>query len=336
MPRVWFWLQLIIGWLPFWALYTTLIMTAHDATPERAAWIALRAITGAALLGLPIPRLTRRLPWPQTFSFAFLAWHLLAASVYAASWLLLSSLFETGLHRSLTLLPARPLIPFLVVGVWLYVMVAGVSYAAQATDRAVQAEANAARAGLAALRSQLHPHFLFNAMHTVVQLIPREPARASEAAELIAGVLRTTLEERRDLIPLSDEVAFVRRYVQIEHMRFADRLRIAFEIAPEAGAVLVPSFALQTLVENAVRHAAAPRIEPTTVHVAATLADQSLTLTVADDGHGAADDVLTVTDGTGLARLRERLAVLYGARARMQVEPSAPGFRVVLTLPDDD
>ncbi len=177
MPRVWFWLQLIIGWLPFWALYTTLIMTAHDATPERAAWIALRAITGAALLGLPIPRLTRRLPWPQTFSFAFLAWHLLAASVYAASWLLLSSLFETGLHRSLTLLPARPLIPFLVVGVWLYVMVAGVSYAAQATDRAVQAEANAARAGLAALRSQLHPHFLFNAMHTVVQLIPREPAR---------------------------------------------------------------------------------------------------------------------------------------------------------------
>ena len=72
------------------------------------------------------------------------------------------------------------------------------------------------------------------------------------------------------------------------------------------------------------------------MHVAATLADQSLTLTVADDGHGAADDVLTVTDGTGLARLRERLAVLYGARARMQVEPSAPGFRVVLTLPDDD
>jgi LytS/YehU family sensor histidine kinase len=220
------------------------------------------------------------------------------------------------------------------------VMIAGVSYASSATERAAMAEANAARAQLAALRSHLHPHFLFNTLHTVVHLIPREPTRAADAAVELAGLLRTTIEEDRDLVPLDDEVAFIERYLAIERIRFGDRLRIETELSPEARRTLVPSFAVQTLVENAVRHGATPRVEPTTIRISGSLSRVTLTVSVRDDGAGATADQLNASArGTGLTRLRERLAVLYRGAASLAVEAHADGpargVRVTLIVPAD-
>ena len=326
MPRFWIWLQLVIGWMPVWALYATLIVAAHPpTTPARAALLSLRAIVPAALLGLVVHRFTRRRPWPRPFRLRFLLLHLSAASLYSVVWMAVAAGLEVTLLPVSGLASVRMMVPFLVLGAWLYVMVAGVSYAAQATDRAVVAEASAARAQLAALRAQLHPHFLFNALHTVVQLIPREPKRAAEAAELVAGLLRLTLEQNRDLVPLSDEVAFARRYLEIEGIRFGDRLRVAFDIDGPAGDALVPSFALQTLVENAVVHGAAPRIEPTEVRIRAKISNGRLQLTVHDDGLGVADALGSEPAGTGLSRLRQRLAALYADRAALVCGNDAAG-----------
>lgn len=318
---------MIIGWLPVWALYATLITTAHpDADFPHAALIALRAIGSAALLGFFVSRLTERFPWPSPVQLGFVALHLVAAVLYAFAWVALTSLIESAIRlRLVVIIPPSGIVAYLILGVWLYIMVAGVGYAARGTERAARAEAIAAKSQLAALRSQLNPHFLFNALHTVVQLIPREPKRAAQAAEQIAALLRTALEEERDLVPLDQELAFVERYLEIERIRFGDRLRVRIELSPEARAALIPSFALQSLVENAVRHGAAPRVEPTEVAITGRVADGMLRVEVADTGIGAGADQLETTNGTGLRRLRDRLAVLYGNRARLQLTNGPTG-----------
>ena len=334
MPRAWVWLQVLSGWLPVWALYTALIVVMHRPPSVASAALAgARTILPAALLGVLVHRLATRVPWPRRFRLSFALMHLVAAPLYALAWVLASSAVESVVRRQPALYLGAGLLPFLVLGVWLYVMVAGISYAIEATERAARAEATTARMQLAALRSQLHPHFLFNALHTVVHLIPTEPARAADATEQVAMLLRTTLEEDRDLVSLRDEWAFVSRYLDLERIRFGDRLRVRAEIADELLGAPVPSFALQTLVENAVRHGAAPRVEPTEITVTATGTPAAVTLRVHDTGSGASPDQ-TSGAGTGLARLRERLAALYGGAARLLLETGpAGGFAATLVIP---
>ena len=335
MPRPWVWLQLLIGWLPVGALFTLLILTGHpDTRLLGASLIALRMMVAAAALGLAVRRLTDRLPWPHPLRPRFVAVHLVAAAFYAIAWLLLNGLIESLLRGQAAIVIGPGIGPYLILGVWLYVMVAGVSYAARATERAARAEAMAARSQLAALRAQLNPHFLFNALHTVVQLIPREPRRAAQATEQIAGLLRTTIDEDRDLVSLAEEREFVERYLELERLRFGDRLQVRLEIPAEAEATLIPSFALLTLVENAVRHGAAPRVEPTAITVTAGATPEALTLTVHDTGDGPSPGRLTGGAGTGLKRLRNRLAALYDGRARLDLATGpGGGFTASLEIP---
>ncbi|MEO8336157.1 MAG: histidine kinase [bacterium] len=336
MSRRLVWLQLLIGWLPVWALFTTLILTAHNTSIQAASFVALRMMIGAALLGLVVQRFTERLPWPSRVRPLFIVQHFVAAVAYASAWVLFNSVIESVLHRRLVVNLGPGISAYLMLGVWLYVMVAGVSYTAFATERAARAEANAARAQLSALRAQLNPHFLFNALHAVVQLIPREPKRAAEAAEQLAGLLRGTIEEDRDLVPMADEWAFVEKYLELERLRFGDRLRVNAEMTDEATNALIPVFALQTLVENAVRHGASPTVEATEITIRASTADGELIVSVRDTG-----SALLATSGngagTGLKRLRERLAVLFGAEARLEASHDATGnFVARLTLPHRD
>jgi signal transduction histidine kinase len=336
MPRAWIWLQVVVGWLPVGALFAMMMLTAHpDVRPAGAVLVSLRMMVTAALLGLVVHRLARRLPWPHPFRLGFVAVHFVAASVYAVAWIALNSLIESVHRGQAVLVVGYALGPFVVLGVWIYVMIAGVAYASLATERAAHAEAAAVRSQLAALRAQLNPHFLFNALHTVVQLIPREPVRAARAAEQVAGLLRTTLEEDRDLVPLADEWDFVRRYLEVEGLRLGERLIVHSELSPDARDSRVPSFAVQTLVENAVRHGAAPRVEPTTISVMARRAGDLLTVTVSDTGAGAANgEVRSNGGGTGLRRLRDRLSALYGARARLDLRAGeAGGFTATMEIP---
>ncbi len=334
MSRGWVWLQLAVAWLPMWALFTALIVIAHGGSVGNAAIGALRLIAAAALLGIAVYKFTARMPWPHPFRLRFLGVHAFAASVYSVTWYVLLSLIDSMVMGRLMFAIGPGLGAWLVTGMWLYIMVAAVAYANLAAQRTARIEAHAARTQLDTLRSQLHPHFLFNALHTVVQLIPLDPRAAALATEQLAGTLRTTLEEQRDLISLGEEWAFVERYLAIESIRFGDRLRVTIAMAASAHLAMLPSFALQTLIENAIRHGAAPRVETTHVKISATLDGAMLVVEVDDDGIGANIRDVETAAGTGLRRLRERMRWLYGNQARLELASGlGEGFRATLIVP---
>ena len=285
----------------------------------------------AALL---VHRLVRRVPWPRPFRLRFLAMHVVAAPVAALAWHAVSAaLLSVVSGGSFVQLVGERVDESLFIGIFLYIVVAGVSYAVENSARVARAESVTARTQLAALRAQLHPHFLFNALHTVVQLIPIDPQRASEAAELLADLLRATLDEQRDEVPLGDEWRFVSRYLEIERIRFGDRLVVRADVPDSLLDARVPAFALQTLVENAVHHGAAPRIAPTEIVVTAAGSASELTLSVKNTGDRDAVRTIPGT-GTGLARLHERLAVLYGSAAKLICGPREDGgYEAVLVAP---
>jgi len=317
-----------------WALYTTMIVVAHASPVLPAAFAGARAIAVAAILGLAVQRLADRIPWPRVVRPRFILIHAVGAIAYAAAWVLLASLVESLVQWRAFLLAPAGLGRFLILGVWLYLTIAAVSYTVANAQRVASAEAAAARTQLSALRSQLHPHFLFNALHTVVQLIPLEPRRAAIAAEQVATLLRTTLEEERDLVPLRDELALVERYLAIERLRFGDRLVVHLDVSPTLHDALVPSFLVQTLVENAIRHGAAPRVEPTTVRVAVASSGGRLRLAVTDTGMGSTPESVQSTAGSGLRRLRERLRALHGTEATLDITTTpGTGFSASVTIP---
>lgn len=331
------WLQLVIGWVPVGALFTTIIMAAHQAPILDAALISLRMIVAGAVLGVFVRRFAERLPWPHPFRVSFAALHAAAAIVYASAWILVISLMESALRGTVSLVVGPGLTAYLVLGMWLYIMVAAVTYATLATERAADAESLAARARLAALRAQLNPHFLFNALHSVMHLIPREPARAAQATEQLGGLLRRSIEEDRDVVTLGEEQEFVERYLNIERLRLGERLHIEIDISDAAAQAVIPSFALLTLVENAVRHSVQQRVDPTTVSVRAWVDHDALWVTVHDTGAGMQMKGPGQDGGTGHRHLRDRLVALYGASARLDLingtETTGGGFLARLTVP---
>jgi len=293
----------------------------------------MHLVVGCAV-AVAVFRLVPRVPWPRPIGWRFIAFHIVAAPGAAAVWIFASALLEplVGGYSEVSL--ARRFHDLMVIGGFFYVLIAGLSYSAHGARRAAQAEAIAARTQLATLRSQLQPHFLFNALHTIVQLIHIEPRRAAEAAELVADLLRRTLEDQRDEVPLGDEWRFVARYLAVEQMRFGERLVVNADLPADLQTERVPAFALQTLVENAVQHGAAPRVAPTEIAITGTRSDSQLVISVRNSADGEAPRTNGNGTGTGLTRLRERLSVLYGDAATLVSQPmAAGGYEAVLTVP---
>jgi signal transduction histidine kinase len=195
--------------------------------------------------------------------------------------------------------------------------------------RASQLEAQLSEARLQALKMQLQPHFLFNALHTVGQLI--RTGRHGTAVEVVAGLgelLRRVLDgggATQD-VPLKQELEFVRGYLDIEQIRFRDRLRVVVDAEPETLDARVPHLILQPLVENAIHHGIAPRASGGSLVISARRIDGDLHLTVRDDGSGLAARTLAAeTRGVGLANTSARLRQLYGPGASFEVVNVADG-----------
>lgn len=189
-------------------------------------------------------------------------------------------------------------------------------------------------AQLRALQSQLNPHFLFNALNSVVTLIGKDPPEAQRTVVRLADLLRATLKAgETQEVTLQQELDVTTRYLEIEQVRFADRLTVEWNIA-ELEPVLVPAFGLQPLVENAILHGIGPRPGPGRLIITAEPVGDTVVLTVEDNGAGPRGQPGKVGGGVGLANLRARLARLYGEAAGLElIERAGGGTVATLTLP---
>ncbi len=205
--------------------------------------------------------------------------------------------------------------------------------------RASQLEAKLATAQLHALKMQLHPHFLFNTLHSISELVHDNPARAESMIVRLSDFLRLTLDHVGiPEVPVSEEIDFLRRYLEIEQMRFEDRLTVEWEIDPATANVRVPNLILQPLVENALKHGISRNTTQGLVRISCKQEDGRLAMTVYNNGpvprRGPVNLTEPVREGVGLNNTRSRLERLYGGNHHIDFRRGAEGgFEVTIRIP---
>jgi len=187
------------------------------------------------------------------------------------------------------------------------------------------------RAQLAALRMRLQPHFLFNTLNSVNALIAKAPERAREMLGDLSTLLRRSFQDsERQQVALADELELLERYVNIQRVRFGDRLQLQLDVDEALRDVMVPSLSLQPLLENSIVHAVERTTQPVRVSLRVAMAGEQLQVVVEDDGPGEGPELPA---GIGLDNVRQRLVRLHGAQASLVAERLPRGFRTTLVLP---
>jgi two-component system, LytTR family, sensor kinase len=226
------------------------------------------------------------------------------------------------------------------LGAWtaLYYAINFYVRAEEQADQMLRLEAAATSAQLTMLRYQLNPHFLFNTLNSISTLVLlKQTDQANAMLSRLSSFLRFTLiNEAEAKVTLAQEIETLKLYLDIEKMRFEERLRTYFEIDPAAINALVPSLLLQPLVENAIKYAVTPKEDGADISVTAQLVGQKLRITVSDTGQGLqpGQQDLNLSTGVGMANTRERLMQAYGEDQKFehQVRPSG-GFEVLIEMP---
>src|SRR5438034_2066504 len=197
-------------------------------------------------------------------------------------------------------------------------------------------KARLAQAQLKALKMQLHPHFLFNTLHSISSLVLEDPPKANSMIARLGDFLRLTLENsEQQLISLKEETEFIRCYLEIEQVRFGDRLTVAFELEPQTLSAQVPHLILQPVVENAIQHAIAPRAARGHINVQAKQLNSLLRVAISDNGPGICSNAnLLGKKGVGLSNVRSRLQQIYGPDFRFELMNAGDGgLTVVIEIP---
>jgi len=259
-------------------------------------------------------------------------------------WVVLAGAWDLFLTQRLHLAPGREGLPgdlavIWVTGIVLYGQSAAAYYlllafenAREVERRLLASQVSAREAELRALRAQLNPHFLFNSLNSISALAGAEPEAARTMCGLLGDFLRTSLAlGGRERVSLAEELALADRYLAVEQVRFGPRLLVERAVEPEALPCLVPPLLIQPLIENAVKHGVADRVEGGTIRIAARREDGLLELDVRNPRDPEAPP--RRGGGLGLDNVRQRLQALDPGRARLEVIEEPERFRVVLRLP---
>lgn len=229
------------------------------------------------------------------------------------------------------------------IGTMLYCVVVLGSYAydyyRELEERRLQAselERQFTNAQLQALKMQLHPHFLFNALHTISGLVHQDPHTAERMIARLSDFLRLSLEDSAvQKVPLDEELRFLDLYLDIERVRFEDRLTVRFAIDAGAREAMVPNLLLQPLVENSIRHGIAHRLADGLIVIGVRHLGETLRISVLDNGPGPdLSSTLPLSEGVGLSNTRARLERLYGDRQQLTLRsPAGGGLEVEIVIP---
>jgi two-component system LytT family sensor kinase len=347
LPGVW----IALVWLCMGLISGTQIVVGMRAVGMQHNWAALFFVNTVSWLVWACA--TPFILWlGRRFQWKFWPVHLCACLLIA----IVDACWYAGLSHALN--------PFALTGplpTWQYLAISGfyqrfdvslIAYAAilaaghtmASLNRLAMREAEAARltaelsrAQLDALRRQMEPHFLFNTLNGIAGLVREH--KNGPAVEMIAGLsdlLRCVLEGAdRQLVPLAEELSFLERYIELQQMRFGDRLKVTVDVPLELYGALVPGLILQPLVENAILHGVGQRVEGGSIRVGAAQSKGILTLSIRNDGPVLPPGGIESSSGVGISNTRGRLASLYGPASTLEVRNVATGVETIVQVPCD-
>lgn len=350
MPhRAWrtLWLISVVGWTAYGLLYSYQVVAMAAEMDKTYAWVdvlrtSMVGMWGWVPLTVGLLWLVSRVPIRRGNVLRSCS-VLMAAALVAVA---LRALFIYGLDPWIGWYDAQP--DFWSDVMWTSLhnnllvswIVIGLAHALLFSDQASEQERRAAglqvmlaQARLDAIAAQLNPHFLFNALNSIAELVHHDAERADRMLVGLSALLRRSLESsHRQWVSLGEELELITHYLDIEKVRFGERMQVQWSVALDCLGELVPPLLLQPLVENAVVHAIARRINPGTLRIAASLVPGGLWIEVEDDGAEGLPDA--EGHGIGLTNTRDRLRALYGTEATVSIDSTdAGGTRVSLHLP---
>ena len=307
-------------WLP-WALATPLVMRVARRHPI-VRGLSVRTICVHLAVFIAISTVAET--WSTALQMLFNPWGHKQWPTFVATWTM------TLLYCVLMYLAAYALIVAIT-----YVVDARESMARQITE-AARLNEELSKAQLAALRRQIEPHFIYNALNSIAGLVRDHLNDA--AVNMIVGLSeflrRSTEDSHRSEVALQEEVEYLQRYLDIQKARFGERLRVSVDIPEELQRAQVPNLLLQPLVENAIKHGIAKRVAGGAVRVAGARQDRSLRLSVYNDGPGLPMNWEATRTGVGIRNLRTRLRILHGDQSELELRHANPGgVEVVVTMP---
>jgi len=334
----------VLAWVPLAGIQAYLL-----ALPGSLSWGEAAALSGPlalvyAFLCLSSFYACRSAPLTRARTASVLGVHVVGALIAASLLTLAGSTLASllGSFPAFSTLPERfgqAVPPLFVLGVLLYLLSVTLHYillsleSSQAAERrAMEARVLAREAELEALKAQLNPHFLFNALNSVSALTTSAPAKAREMCVLLSDFLRRSLSSgERTLIPLREEIVLARQFLAVEQVRYGRRLEVEEEVEDSLLAVPVPPLLLQPLVENAVRHGVATLIEGGTVTLRVEKAGDGVRIAV--ENPYDPETPAPAGSGLGLSLVRRRLAAVWGRAAELEEGGDGKRFRVAVVVP---
>ena len=337
------WIWILAGWTGlalFLGISSSLAYMAVGNPPRWSLTIrmALAEIYVWALIAPGVMALARRFPFTRATIGRSLAVHIPASLVISLAKLIVDQALRRWLFGFDGYVLITSLAPNFLFYWGIVAAAHGFAYYRSSRERELRAsllEARLATARLQLLQMQLHPHFLFNTLNAISELVHEDPETADRMITGLSELLREALiAGDRQQVPLRRELELVRRYLDIQQARFGDRLQVEIEVDETIMDALVPHFVLQPLVENAIRHGIGARSDAGRVLIRAHADHDSLRIDVEDDGAGLKE--AGASEGIGLGNTRKRLEALYGPGASVRVRDDPRGGAIVtVTIPLD-
>lgn len=323
------------AWLLIGAMLTMLLIAASQMTAPESTAIVAPTILLLAFTSLSPWYTCRSMPLNSTPPWKLVTNHLMAAIISSAMVVLLARIVASSTNNAFPGIEQRfrPAIPVLSgVVVLLYMLSIALHYMGIAVQTSNQAEVLAREAELKALKAQINPHFLFNSLHSISALTTVDPAKARDMCIRLSDFLRISLRLGEGAtISFGEELALTRIYLDVEQLRFGNRLRVSQEIDPECSDCEVPPLIVQPLIENAIKHGISTLVEGGEIRMRGRCFESGVRFVVENPFDPEAKS--TRKNGIGLVNVRKRLQARYGTAARLEIEVNENHYKTILTLP---